>query len=303
MKDDRELFDLIRDNYSLVPQEDFVLATEIMLRKEAKKLAKKRRYKRYSFIVASMAFCLLIASWITLFNGQETISQAISELGQNELIPAAMPEANQQEPVVYIYHTYNYDSFLPELNEKDANNAFDESKNITLVGKHLKDSLIERNINVIHETMDFERELDKKGLTSLDQYLLARESITKALNTNENIKMIFDIHRDNTSKDESTIVLNGKEFARVTFFLSKSSQNYKETRAFADLIHKKLEERYPNLSKGIILSDGNYYNADYNQDLLNQSALLTIGGVENTLEEEYRTAEVLADIIKELLEE
>ncbi|MFC7687508.1 stage II sporulation protein P [Ureibacillus sp. GCM10028918] len=35
--------------------------------------------------------------------------------------------------------------------------------------------------------------------------------------------MIFDIHRDDSPRQDSTIVLNGKEYARVPLYLSKSS--------------------------------------------------------------------------------
>ncbi|WP_141431647.1 stage II sporulation protein P [Bacillus sp. 03113] len=41
----------------------------------------------------------------------------------------------------------------------------------------------------------------------------------------------------------------------------------------------------------------------YNQDLLDNSVMLEIGGVENTLQEEYRTVNVLAEIIKDILKD
>ena len=41
----------------------------------------------------------------------------------------------------------------------------------------------------------------------------------------------------------------------------------------------------------------------YNQDIIGESVLLNIGGVENTLEEEYRTVDVLAEVIREIIVE
>ncbi|MFJ7973664.1 stage II sporulation protein P [Psychrobacillus sp. NPDC096389] len=299
MKDEHELFELMKANYTLKPRAEFVSVTSNKLRQEARKLDKKRKYKRLSVIATSMALCFMAISWFFLLGGQEAISVAISAVGQSKLVPAA----SEQEPSIYIYHTYNRDSFIPELNLKDASKVLDETKNITLVGKRLKDALLEENIHAIHETTDFEGELEKKGLLKTDSYILSRESIKKILMSNKNIKMLIDIHRDSTPRKDSTIMLNGKKHAKVALFLSISSKNHKANLAFAKQIHNKMEQKYPGLSEGIILKDSGMKSADYNQDLMDNSVLLSIGGVDNALEEEYRTADILAGILKEIIEE
>ncbi len=298
MKAEHELFELIKANYPLNPGEEFVSATGSKLRQEARKLDKRRKYKRFSLIATSLTICFMVISWIFLLGGHETISVAISAVGENKLVPAA----SQQEPLVYIYHTHNRESFIPELNVKDASKAFDETKNITLVGSRLKSALLEENITTIHETTDFEGELEEKGLYEADSYLLSRESIKKVLLKNNKLKMIIDIHRDNVPRKNTTIILNGKEHAKVALFLSRSSKNHKENIAFAELIHNKVEQKYPGLSQGVILKDSGVKSADYNQDLIDKAVMLSIGGVENTLEEEYRTADILAGVIKEIIE-
>lgn len=299
MKAEHELFELIKANYSLNPREEFVSATGSKLRQEARKLDKKRKYKHFSVIATSLALCFIVISWFFLLGGHEKIDIAISAVGQNKLVPAA----SQQEPLVYIYHTHNRESFSPELKVKNVGKAFDETKNITLVGNRLKNSLIEKNINALHETTDFAGELEEEGLFDKDSYLLSRESIKKVLMKNNNLKMLIDIHRDNIRRKDSTIILTGKEHAKVALFLSRSSKNHKENLAFAELIHNKMEQKYPGLSRGVTIKDNEMNSVNYNQDLMDESVLMSIGGVDNTLEEEYRTADILASIIKEIIED
>ena len=84
--------------------------------------------------------------------------------------------------------------------------------------------------------------------------------------------------------------------------VSKTSDNYEANKEFANRIHKKLEQLYPGLSRGVIEKGVNPQNT-YNQDVHDQSVLLNIGGVENTLVESYRTTDALAEVMKEIIQE
>ncbi len=298
MKTENELFELIKDNYSLNPRKEFVSSTENKIRQIARNLDRKRKFKNLSVIATSITLSFMAISWIFFLGGHETINVAISAAGQNKLVPAV----SQQGPLVYIYHSHNRESFRPELNSKDAAEPFDESKNITLVGNRLKNSLIEKNINTIHEDTDFATILEEKGLFEKDSYLLSRESLKKALMKNENLEIVIDIHRDTLPRKDNTIVLDGKEHAKIALYLSRESKYHKENSAFAEAIQKKMEQRYPGLSRGVILKDSAPVSVNYNQDLIGESVLMTIGGVDSTLEEEYRTADILAEIIEEIIE-
>jgi stage II sporulation protein P len=70
--------------------------------------------------------------------------------------------------------------------------------------------------------------------------------------------------------------------------------------SFANQIHEKLEKEYPGLSRGIWGKTAATGNGEYNQSVAPESVLIEIGGVENTLKECYRTADVLAEAIAEL---
>ena len=64
--------------------------------------------------------------------------------------------------------------------------------------------------------------------------------------------MVFDIHRDSSSRSDSTIEINGKSHAKIQFIVSKISINYEQNKQFAVQLHEQLEQRYPGLSRGVI---------------------------------------------------
>jgi hypothetical protein len=64
-------------------------------------------------------------------------------------------------------------------------------------------------------------------------------------------------------------------------------------------LHETLEKKHSGISKGI-LTKKTLNKEFYNQDISNL-ALVSIGGYENTLEEECRTIEALAEAIQEIL--
>jgi stage II sporulation protein P len=58
----------------------------------------------------------------------------------------------------------------------------------------------------------------------------------------------------------------------------------------------------PGISKGIYI-EGKETNNTYNQDLFGNSLLVQIGGVDNSIKEEYRSVEILSDVIDDILDE
>ena len=82
------------------------------------------------------------------------------------------------------------------------------------------------------------------------------------------------------------------------FIVGGRNSHYEKNLAFAEKFHELLEAAYPGLSRGVYLKEGG--NGEYNQSLSEYNLLIEIGGVENNLEESYRTAEALADVIADL---
>mgnify|MGYP001196911739 FL=1 len=88
-------------------------------------------------------------------------------------------------------------------------------------------------------------------------------------------------------------------YAQVYFIVGTKNPNWKKNAEFANRIHKLLEQRMPGISRGVYAKSHNG-NAEYNQSLSPNSILMEIGGPYNTLEEMYRTADLLAELIADV---
>ncbi|MBP2242902.1 stage II sporulation protein P [Cytobacillus eiseniae] len=299
MQTDKELFDLIKNTYPLNPSEDFVSTTSNILKKRARKLNRKSRIKYLSFVTSGLALCTFAFSWFFFYGGKDDVLNNLNTHGEEKsLISVA-----EQEPLIYIYQSHNLESFFTETQTKDANEAFHETQNITLVGERLSQSLKERGINAIHDKTNITEILNENNFSFSETYSVSREPLNATLENNKSIKMVFDIHRDSRKRKDTTVKLKGIDYSKVVFLVSGSSSNSKENIKFAERLHNRMVEKYPRLSRGVIVTDNQDKQNTYNQDLLDNSVLLEIGGVENTLQEEYRTADILAEIIQDILNE
>ncbi|TQR20804.1 stage II sporulation protein P [Psychrobacillus vulpis] len=297
MQTDKELFDLIKETYPLNPSKDFIESTEHKLRKTAKKLNRKRMGKHLSFAFSGVILFILSVSWLFLFDGKAMVMTTLNSFRENN----AVSLVDDEEPLVFIYHTHNTEGFLSETNKNNPSEVFHDTKNITLVGNKLNEALKEKNINSIQDNSNVNGILEERGLYSNESYIISGEVLKDALKRNKSIKMAFDIHRDSSNRNVTTQTLNGIDYARISFIISRSNSNYKDNLEFAKLLHTKLEEKYPGLSRGILEKSNENVSqqSTYNQELLKQSVLLEVGGIENTLEEEYRTVNIFAEIIAE----
>ena len=295
MQNEKDLFDMLKEMYPQHPRKEFVSATENTLRQRARSMGKKRILTKFSVMTSGVLVCAFIFSWLLFFNENGKISEVIKSVGGTSSSSAM----DEKEPVVYIYHSHNIESFIPEI---PAQQVYSDTKNVTLVGKELSRALKELQIPSIHDETDIAGILKQRGLHFPDSYKVSRENLQKVLAENDSIRMVFDIHRDSTKRRESTIEIKGREYARIKFVVSKTSGNYKTNKRFGTQLHEQLEKLYPGLSIGVIEKGINPQNT-YNQELHNNSVLLEVGGVENTLEETYRTIDVFAQVLKGILEE
>ncbi|WP_216827766.1 stage II sporulation protein P [Alkalihalobacterium elongatum] len=209
---------------------------------------------------------------------------------------------------VYIYHTHTWEAFLPELdievNEDDefpGAHAWHRENNITAVGEHLSNELTKRRIVTLHDATDFQTILEERGLKYTDSYDVSRENVEEVLTKYDNIQMVFDIHRDSLSRNQTTTTINGEEVARIYFNVG-GELHQRSNFDFAAELHRLAEEMYPGLSRGVVRTGGIGRNEIYNQDLHNQAIMIDIGGYENSLEEVKRAATYFADVIEVFLE-
>lgn len=300
MQNEKDLFDMLKEMYPQHPRKEFVSATETTLRQRARSMGKKRIFTKFSVISSSVLVCAFIFSWLISLNEGGTVSEVVHSDGRASLSYAM----EEKKPVVYIYQSHNRESFFPELPEQQAYREqppYSDTKNVTLVGKELSRALKEMQINSIHDETDITGILKSRGLNFPDSYKVSRENLQKVLAENDSIRMVFDIHRDSQKRSESTIEIKGKDYARIKFEVSKTSGNYETNKKFATQLHEQLEKLYPGLSIGVIEKGVDPQNT-YNQELHDNSVLLEVGGIDNTLEETYRTMDVFAEVLKDILE-
>ncbi|MGG0664394.1 stage II sporulation protein P [Viridibacillus arvi] len=305
MQNDKDLFDLIKKTYPLNPRADFVSTTEAKLRQHVRKLNRKKAYKRLSIASSGLIMCAIAIFSIISFKGTSVIDPTLSSIDKTQsasVVNKQEPSIYIYQPSVYIYHSHNYESFYSEIDVNEQKNFYDEIENITLVGKRLSKNLNATNIRTIQESRDITSILKERGLALNKTYSVSREVLKDTLKKNKNIQMVFDIHRDSADRDVTTINIKGKDFAKVEFVISKSNVNYEKNLKFANRLHNKIEKKYPGLSRGVVIKNNPNDQSTYNQDLANNMVLLQIGGVENTLQEEYRTTDAFAEILKELID-
>ncbi|WP_018923700.1 stage II sporulation protein P [Salsuginibacillus kocurii] len=196
----------------------------------------------------------------------------------------------------HIIHSHSRESFFPEL-EEDAEVAFHSERNITLVGERLGDELEARGIPTEVNTDDIEHKLNERGWDYPQSYEMSRELVEEAKETHQSLDFFFDIHRDSQPRDITTVTINNETFARIVFVIGENHEAYEQNLEMAKMMHDMIEETHPGLSRGVIVKGGQGSNGRYNQDLSPQSVLIEFGGVENDLQEAYRSAEVMADVI------
>jgi stage II sporulation protein P len=202
--------------------------------------------------------------------------------------------------VIYIIHTHDTESYLPHLpNASKPNQAYHSNVNITLVGERLASEFERRGIGALVEKTNMAELLKIHGKQFRHSYDIARPVIKQAMGQNDDIAFILDLHRDAHRRDKTTVTIDGLPYARTFFVLGGEHENYEKNEQMAIKLHELLQARYPGLSRGSVVRKGRGVNGIYNQDLSQHSILIEIGGVDNTLEETYRTASALADVISD----
>lgn len=238
-----------------------------------------------------------------LFEYKEVVSEAYSSSKIERKDPMLLKNeshiSSTDSPQIIIYHSHNRESWIPELNNiSDPDKAFDSKINVTLLGSYLQKKLQSSKIPVFHSDIDYPSQISNFDYAK--SYTYSKQTIKNELKMHKDVKYLFDLHRDSRRKEDSTIMFNNQNYAQVYFVIGTNHENWNENRIFAERIQEKLNELIPNLSKGIYEKDKTSGNGEYNQSISGNSALIEIGGVENSLEESYRTIEILAKVIQEI---
>lgn len=214
-------------------------------------------------------------------------------------VPTAQPPAAAGKNVAFIYQSHNQESYLPELpGEKDPDKAYNPKKNVTQVGLRLAQQLEKEGIGAVHSDKNYPA--IEKNFNYYYSYKYSLKTLQEASVSHPDLNYYFDIHRDSQRRSKTTATINGKDYAQIYFIIGGKNPNYKQNYEFAEKIHQALEAKYPGLSKGIHAKSGEG-NGVYNQTYSPNSALIEVGGVDNSLEECFRTVDALAEAIAKVI--
>lgn len=210
------------------------------------------------------------------------------------------PDLNLDAIKAFIYHSHNRESWVPELEGVTKHSdAFDAEINVTLLGDRLADRLQDLGVGAVSSNTDYMTSV--KDYNWNFSYAYSLKTVQEAFAVHQHLEYFFDLHRDALSKDVTTAVIDDVSYAKVYFVIGRKNPNWEKNEALAQHIHDVMEAEYPGISRGILGKNSNSGHAEYNQSFSANSILIEIGGVENTLEESYRTVDILGSAIAEVI--
>ncbi len=200
------------------------------------------------------------------------------------------------DPRVYIYNTHQLEDYSSS-NFEDYN----ITPNVLMASYLLKEKLNKQNIPTMVETSNISDFLNLNGWDYASSYKASRFYALDTINKYNNLDLIIDLHRDAISKKNSTVEINGKNYAKVLFVVGLEHDNYSSNLDLATKLNDKIKEKYPTLTRGVITKGGAGVDGIYNQDLSPKMILIECGGNENSIDEVMNTIEILSNVIKEYL--
>lgn len=206
-------------------------------------------------------------------------------------------ENKVDDPIVYIYNTH-------QLEEYNSNNLeeYNIKPNVLMASYILREYLNRNNIESVVETADITDFLNVNGWSYSKSYNASRYYLDEAIKKYPNLKLIIDLHRDAIEYDASTITIGDKKYAKILFVVGLDYENYQPNLDLANTLSNITNNKFPNLSRGILTKTGKGVNGIYNQDANDNIVLIECGGYKNSIEEVMNTMIALSDVIKTYLE-
>lgn len=231
-----------------------------------------------------------------LFNNPVNILHTLKNEDSVVLVNNAFYSENN--PKIYIYNSHQGEKYSHEY--LDGSNIVPD---VMLASSMLKEKLENIGIKTIVETNDILGYMNKHGLNHVGSYIASRVYLGEVYKKYPNLDLYIDLHRDSVEHDSSTTIINGKKFARVLFVIGLENKNYQKNLNVTNKINNLIIKKYPSLTRGIMKKQGPNVNGVYNQDLDGNIILLELGGYKNNIDEISNTLDILAEIIKEYINE
>lgn len=213
-------------------------------------------------------------------------NDVIENNNYNDNLLYVMNEKEEVRPLVYIYNTHQKEAYIGGKSVLDAS-------------LYIKELFLKSNIDTIVEKRDITEFMRVNNINYSYSYYASKYYIKDIMSKNT-IDLFIDLHRDSLDKNSST--LDGK-YAKILFVVGGENKNYKVNYKLANDINNKIKNKYPKLTRGVILKSGKGVNGVYNQDLSPNMILLEVGGNNNNFDEVKNTLNLIVPIIGEYLYE
>ncbi len=212
--------------------------------------------------------------------------------------PNAEVKEIDKEPEVYLYNTHQGETY-----EGKALEGYNITPGVMMASYIFQNKLADYNVKALVMEDNITDYLNLNNMKYSKSYNASRKFLKEALENNQDLKLIIDIHRDSVPKDKSTTIINGKPCAKILFVIGEEYETYEENLKMTNIINDKIKEKYPDLTRGIITKGGKGSNGIYNQDLSPKITLMEIGSHQNKIDEVLNTIDLIAPIIGEYINE
>lgn len=201
-----------------------------------------------------------------------------------------------KNPIIYIYNSHQEEEYSP------SNFVEKEVKPTVMMSSYIMKDVFDKNkLYTLVEERRIKDILNNNNWKYYKSYDVSRIYMEDSKKNNPTLDYFIDVHRDSLTRDKTTTEINNKSYAKIIFLVGLENPKYQENLDFTTLINNKLEELYPNLSKGIYKKGGTGVNGIYNQDNSNHTILVEIGGVENNTTEVLNSTLAFCEAFMEVI--
>ncbi len=200
------------------------------------------------------------------------------------------------DPIIYFYNSHQLENY-----SASSLDIYGITPNVMMASYVLRENLEKLGISSIVEEEKMSDILKKNNWNYSYSYQASRTLMESARGKYSSLKYFIDIHRDSITKEYSTVLINGKSYAKILLVVGQDYSTWESNYQFALAINRLFDQYYPNLSRGIMLKTGIKVNGVYNQDFSPNTLLFEVGGVDNEFSEVYCTLEAMADVFSKYI--
>ena len=212
-------------------------------------------------------------------------------------------EKDTDSPQVLIYHTHTSESYMDEDVDYVYESYYSRTQNtdfsVVSVGNIIAENLNRKGIKTIHDTTVHDS-------TYNGSYDRSVQTVESNMNEYKDIKVVLDIHRDAIGTDECKVkpvfTYNGKKGAQIMilsgcdYYGEMGFDSWQDNLKFAMKLQNTAETMYPGMTRPLSFD----YFA-YNEYVCDGSLLIEVGAEANSIEQSEYTAELLSNVIYEVL--